>query len=106
MTLPELKDMRDIFNLLFDLAEPVVRERDRIAQNAFREGDDSFARIYRTVQQFVIREEAVKSDGSSIRDRLEDVVARLIRKQREEADENSREIQGKRTRVAGHQPTE
>jgi hypothetical protein len=72
LTFEELKMTREFFNLLFDLAEPVVRERDRMAQDAFDAGDDSFARIYRQVPQYVVRGRKGGADGQGIRDRPSD----------------------------------
>ena len=58
MTLPELEATRRFFNLAFDLADPVVRERDKVAADASQDGDDSYSRIYRGLPEFVIREGA------------------------------------------------
>lgn len=58
LTKPELDAMRGFFTLLFDTAEPFVLHRDRMAQDALAAGDDSFARVYREVPQFVVRERA------------------------------------------------
>jgi len=79
MTGPELQMMREFYDLLFDLAEPVVRERDKVAQDAFNSGDDAFARIYRQVPQLVIRSGQVPEDYQSIRDRLGDLANRVGR---------------------------
>jgi hypothetical protein len=51
----ELMAVREIFNLACDLAEPVVLERDRLAQEAFENGDDSHARVYRSPPTKVVR---------------------------------------------------
>lgn len=58
LTLAEFEKTRQLFNLLFDLAEPVIRERDQVARDAFAEGDDSFNRLYREVPRLIIREGA------------------------------------------------
>lgn len=71
LTLPELEMLREFYNLLFDLAEPSVRERDRIAQDAYDKGDDSYARSYRPVPQFVVRKGTVKPYGEGVLHRLE-----------------------------------
>jgi hypothetical protein len=56
MTADELEATRQFFNYLFDLADPVVRERDKVANAAFEKGDDSYVRVYRPVPQFIKRE--------------------------------------------------
>lgn len=66
LTEEELRMTRKFFDLLFDLAEPVVRERDRVAQDAFDAGDDSFARIYRQVPQYVVRDRPSRADGEGV----------------------------------------
>jgi hypothetical protein len=66
MTAEELEATRQFFNHLFDLAEPVVNERDRIARDAFREGDDSYARSYRTPPTFVTRERKKRTNRESV----------------------------------------
>lgn len=74
LTHDELKMMREFFTLIFDLAEPVVIDRDRIANEAYAKGDDSFVRLYRQVPQFIVRKGAVGPDGESIQERLEGVL--------------------------------
>jgi hypothetical protein len=59
LTEEELKLTREFFNHLFDLAEPICRERDKAAHDAFQSGDDSYVRLYRQSPQLVIREGAV-----------------------------------------------
>lgn len=73
LTSAEIVLMREFYNLLFDLAEPIVRERDKVAQNAYENGDDSFARIYRQVPQLVVRSGAIGPDYESVRNRLDDL---------------------------------
>lgn len=71
LTADELNMTREFYNLLFDLAEPIVQERDRVAQDAYDNGDDGFARIYREVPQVVVRTGTIGPDYQSIRNRLE-----------------------------------
>lgn len=75
LTLDELMKLREFFNLLFDLAEPTVRERDRIAHEALEAGDDSFARVYRQVPQFIVRGRSGRANGKGIHDGHEDAAA-------------------------------
>lgn len=76
LTLEELEMTRRFFNELFDLAEPIVRHRDKVAQNAADEGDDSYARYYREIPQYVIREGELRSDDQGVLDRLADLSLR------------------------------
>jgi hypothetical protein len=65
LTEEELDAVKGIMEFAFELARPVTRARDRMAQDAFTDGDDSFTRIYRPAAQFVIRNrEAAKYDQS------------------------------------------
>ena len=73
LTTDELHKFREFLNIAFDLAEPVVAQRDRIAQDAFNEGDDSFARSYRQIPQLVIREGAVGQDDEGVYFRPDDL---------------------------------
>ncbi|HEY6021730.1 MAG TPA: hypothetical protein VIY48_18230 [Candidatus Paceibacterota bacterium] len=76
LTMEELLQLRKAFNLLFDLAEPIVRERDRVAQDAYDKGDDSYTRSYRSVPRFVIREGEIGPDGQSVYDGPESIPLR------------------------------
>jgi hypothetical protein len=73
MTEQELEVTRQFFNNAFDLAEPVARERDKVAADAFANGDDSYHRIYRQVPQFIVRERQGRADSESVLDGSEDV---------------------------------
>lgn len=55
LTAEELTCLRQIVNLAFDLAEPVVEHRDARAAKALEMGDDSHARIFRQKPLFVVR---------------------------------------------------
>lgn len=55
LTEDELISMKHLFDTAFEWALPVVRQRDKEAQDAFAEGDDSHSRIYRQVPQLVYR---------------------------------------------------
>lgn len=77
LTTEELAYMREFFNMMFDLAQPVVELRDKVAQDAFEQGDDSFSRSYRQVPQFVIRTGSVGPDGESLQHRFAGVAERL-----------------------------
>lgn len=69
MTTEEHQATREFFSQLFDLTEPIVRERDRIAHDAANKGDDSFARIYRQLPIFVDRQGTQREDSEGIHDR-------------------------------------
>jgi hypothetical protein len=66
LTFEELDLTRQFFNLLFDLAEPIVKHRDKVAADAAEQGDDGFARYYRQVPQFVVREGSFREDDQRI----------------------------------------
>lgn len=66
LTLEELETMRRFFNMAFDLAEPIARERDRIANERAEAGDDSMFRHYRDAPKFVTRERALDKYRESI----------------------------------------
>lgn len=68
LTSEELKVVREFFNMLFDEAEPVVSDRDRIANEALAAGDDSHARVYRQVPQFVVRKRPQRKDSEGVHD--------------------------------------
>lgn len=72
LTAEELALTRQFFNLLFDQAEPVCAARDKVAHDAFAEGDDTHARIYRQVPQLVVREGAIGTDREELLDGPED----------------------------------
>jgi hypothetical protein len=67
MTEAELEATRQFFNHLFDQAEPIVRLRDKVANDAFAEGDDSYSRVYRTLPQFIVRPRPELPDSEGIR---------------------------------------
>lgn len=55
MTEEELLLLKELIDLAFEWALPVVQNRDKEAADAFANGDDSHARIYRQVPQLVVR---------------------------------------------------
>lgn len=71
MTEEELKMTRDMFKLCFDMAEPIIKARDKKAAEAYATGDDSFVRSYRQVPQFVIRAGAFRENSKSLLDGLD-----------------------------------
>lgn len=57
MTRPELDAFKEFMDLAFAAAQPVCERLDELALEAFTEnGDDSFARIYRTIPTVLVRE--------------------------------------------------
>lgn len=76
MTTEELQATRQFFDHLFDLADPVVRERDKVADDAYSKGDDSYSRSYRQLPQLVIREREESADSQGLRSGPEDVSGR------------------------------
>lgn len=55
LTSEELAAFRKFMELAFELAEPVVAERDRLAAEALERGDDSHPRIFRQKPLFSVR---------------------------------------------------
>lgn len=73
LTEDELNKLREFFELAFNTAAPIVRERDRIANEALKRGDTSFARVYRRVPQMVVRPRQEPAHSESVLDGSEDV---------------------------------
>lgn len=73
LTHEEFQALKKFMEHLFEIAEPVILERDRIAEDAFSKGDDSFARSYRQVPQLVIREGPVRKDDEGVSERPDDL---------------------------------
>jgi len=73
LTLEELTKLREFFDLAFDTAEPVIRMRDKVAQDAFAEGNDSISRLYRPVPQLVVRKRPEPEHSEGVLDGPENV---------------------------------
>lgn len=73
MTEEELLHVAHFFKAVFEIALPLVRERDRMAQDAFNQGDDSFARNYRPVPRLIVRAREVGGDAERVLLRLAEV---------------------------------
>ena len=73
LTEGELDKLREFFELAFTTAAPIVRERDRIADEALARGDDSFSRSYRRVPQLVVRPRQEPAHGEGVLDGHENV---------------------------------
>lgn len=50
----ELINLRKIFNLAIDAAMPIVKERDRIAEEAYENGETYYVRCYRPKSRLII----------------------------------------------------
>lgn len=68
LTEEELLKTKELFDAAFEWALPVVQRRDKEAQDAFDNGDDSHARVYRAVPQLVFRKrpESEHSEGIQV----------------------------------------
>src|SRR6478752_107741 len=67
MTIEELDATRQFFDHLFNLVDPVVRERDKVADDAYAtNGDDSFTRLYRALPQFFTRERPKREHSEGV----------------------------------------
>jgi hypothetical protein len=73
LTHEEFLIFKEFMLMAMDLAEPVIKLRDKVAQDAFDKGDDSFARIYRQVPQLVVREGTIGDDSEGVLDGLENL---------------------------------
>lgn len=88
----ELATLKTVIDMAFELAKPTTKLRDRIAQDAYDNGDDSFERVYRQLPLLVVRprgespypdrvrvgpESAPGGDGAGGSDRPGDDVAQL-----------------------------
>ncbi len=67
LTTEELDAVKKLFDMAFDLARPICEERDKEAQHAFENGDNSFARIYRQSPLFVDRSRPIGEHSPSLR---------------------------------------
>lgn len=56
MTGPELDAFEQVFHHAIQLARPSVEARDKLAKEAFENGDDSHERVYRNLPTLVVRE--------------------------------------------------
>lgn len=79
LTLDELVAFEEAVKLAISLARPVVELRDKAANEAFDEGNDSFARLYRAIPKVTVRERYVREYGGSILDGSSDALAGLRR---------------------------
>src|SRR5690606_6161238 len=68
LTHEEFVLFKEIVTMALDMAEPIILERDRKAQHAFDNGDDSFARVYRQVPRLVVRQRPVGADDQGVHD--------------------------------------
>jgi hypothetical protein len=73
LTEPELTALSDLFEAAFIWARPVVRQRDKEADDAWQNGDDSYSRSYRPLPTVVYRKRPEYEHGESVRERLEGV---------------------------------
>lgn len=57
LTEQELQCVEEAIKFAIDRARPICRLRDKAAEDALAEGDDGYARSYRSVGQLVVRQE-------------------------------------------------
>lgn len=67
----ELEQFAATINLAIDLARPVCELRDRSAEEAYENGNDAVARVYRQVPRFVVRKGPLGPDGERLLERLD-----------------------------------
>ena len=73
LTGEELDAVKQFFEMVFQAAEPIVRARDKVAEDAFAAGDDSFSRSYRQVPQFIVRQRKDAEHGEGVQHGSSDV---------------------------------
>lgn len=73
LTADELDSVERLFALIFQAARPVCEERDKVARDALKSGDDSDSRSYRQAPQFIVRSGEILTDHEGLRKRLEGV---------------------------------
>lgn len=66
LTRRELDVLREFLNRAIDKAEPIVDELDRRAEEAWKEGDDSYSRQYRAIPELVVREQRERPHDSGL----------------------------------------
>ena len=69
LTIEELTALKALFDKAFEWAEPVVKQRDKEAQDAWENGDDSHSRNYRPLPVVVWRKEPKREHDESLRER-------------------------------------
>lgn len=74
LTRPELDALRELFNTAFEWAETVVDQRDKEAQDAWDQGDDSHTRNYRPLPTVVYRKRPEREHSSGVRQRPDAVL--------------------------------
>lgn len=90
LTMPELEALREIFVTAFEWAKPVVERRDKEAEDAWNQGDDTHTRNYRPLPTVVYRKVPVTEHGQSIHERPE----RIPEGSRRERDGDSGGVRG------------
>lgn len=73
LTIEELSALKELLDTAFKWAEPVVNQRDKEAQDAWENGDDSHSRNYRPLPTVVYRKEPKREHDESVRERPEGV---------------------------------
>lgn len=68
MTVAELEKFREFINRAIEKALPIAEELDLMAKEAFKNGDDSFTRLYRTIPEIFIRKPKAKLDSEGLHD--------------------------------------
>ena len=71
LTEQELDAFESLVRTAIDWARPIVRERDKDAEQAFANGDDSMPRVYRQVPQLVFRKGHEPAHWAELRQRPE-----------------------------------
>lgn len=73
MTEEEINSLKVLFAEAAEWALPVIRRRDKEAQDEFDKGNDTFKRIYRQVSQLVFRQRPSTEHSQGVFDRPKNV---------------------------------
>jgi hypothetical protein len=71
MTAQELEEFKKFWDYAFEKARPICESLDEKAKEAYDNGDDAYARLYRTIPRFIIRQRSESEHGTGIPSRLE-----------------------------------
>lgn len=73
-TKDELDKLKEIIDLAFDLAEPIVLGRDRVAEEAAQNGEDIFYRRHRSAPSFSVFQRTIREYLQGVPNRPKDVL--------------------------------
>lgn len=66
LTATELRAAKLVFEMAFELAEPICEALDKVAEEAWERGDDTHSRSYRSLPVFFVREGILQANYTGI----------------------------------------